>query len=243
MFNTEPALIGAIRELSSLSPARPAALEDLVALSAAREYVDQLLRACAEELRADPQTAHIFAAMSYAVSAAPVASAPVASAPVSYASPYAYAARATQPSATRTERAPYGSKVDPCDGQVSSFWQAFAEHFAWDFLPGEFLHALYTHWMSTRRPCESPLSKEALTRRLKAVVEDSGEWLYTRSRPGILMDAAEPLAELLPHWSLTCPERAVYGLRRSSTVRGAVAHDAARDASAGLLRPVNRAAA
>ena len=137
MFNTEPALIGAIRELSSLSPARPVALEDLVALSAAREYVDQLLRTCAEELPADPQTAHIFAAMSYAVSAAQIASAPI-----SYASPYAYAARATQPSATRTERAPYGSKVDPCDGQVGSFWQAFAEHFAWDFLPGEFLHAL-----------------------------------------------------------------------------------------------------
>lgn len=115
-------------------------------------------------------------------------------------------------------RRPYGSAVDPCQGQLRSFWDTFGEHFTWDFLPADFLHDLYEHWMDTRFPEQSQLTRDTFTRRLKGIATASGEWVYTRSRPGSLMDAPEPLTELLPRWSHCGSDAAMRGLRRSNTV-------------------------
>lgn len=42
----------------------------------------------------------------------------------------------------------------------------------------------------------------------------SGAWRYTRSRPGALMNAPEPLANRVPSWSRDETGRAIYGFRR-----------------------------
>lgn len=68
--------------------------------------------------------------------------------------------------------------------------------------------------MAERFPRESTLSKTAFTRRVKAAAIDSGKWIYSRSRPGSLMDAAEPLAIRAQHWSHDGSDDAIYGLRR-----------------------------
>jgi hypothetical protein len=94
------------------------------------------------------------------------------------------------------------------------FWQTFAEHFAWDFLPMEFLHCLYVQWMSAEFPKDVPFTREAFTRRLKGPVAAAGAWSYTRSRPGLLMNAAEPLLAQAPGWTHDGSDRAIYGFRR-----------------------------
>lgn len=68
--------------------------------------------------------------------------------------------------------------------------------------------------MAERCPHEATLSKTAFTRRVKAASIDSGKWIYTRSRPGSLMQAAEPLANRASRWSHDGSDDAVYGLRR-----------------------------
>ncbi|WP_160141083.1 primase-like DNA-binding domain-containing protein [Cryobacterium shii] len=103
------------------------------------------------------------------------------------------------------------------DGQILAFWQAFAELFACDFLPVDFLHALYADWMSQEFPTDTPLLKKAFTRRIKTVATASGEWLYTRSRPGSMMDAPEPLTARAHGWARDRSEKPQYGLRRSKS--------------------------
>lgn len=61
MHNTEQAFNTAIGELNCLSPYRPATLDELTALAAARDCIDGLLRSCATELRADVQNAPAWA--------------------------------------------------------------------------------------------------------------------------------------------------------------------------------------
>lgn len=191
MRNTEQTLSTAIGELRCLSPHRPASLDELVALRAARDCIDELLRSCVAELRADAKNAAAWTDIAYALD-----------------SPSAGAARQL-----------YGAHSTLADKQVLWFWEAFADRFAWDFLPASFLHALYIQWMSVEFPEGPRFSKETFTRRLKAAAEASGQWAHTRSRPGSLTDAAEPLAAALPGWTYDGSGRAVYGLRRNGTVR------------------------
>jgi hypothetical protein len=189
MRNTEQTLNTAIGELRCLSPHSPASLDELTALSAARDCVDELLRSCVDQLRADPQSPKAWADIAYALGAVSADAA----------------------------RQRYGSGLTLADEQVRSFWEAFVERFAWDFLPAGFLHGLYTQWMCAEFPADAPLSRETFTRRLKAPATATGEWLHTRSRPGVLMDAAEPLVKLLPQWIHDEEsDRAVYGFRRSA---------------------------
>ncbi|WP_241987047.1 hypothetical protein [Cryobacterium sp. Sr3] len=84
-------------------------------------------------------------------------------------------------------------------------------------MPVDFLHALYADWMSEEFPADTPLLKKAFTRRIKTVATASGEWLYTRSRPGSMMDAAEPLTARVPGWTRNRSDDAQYGLRRSKS--------------------------
>ena len=69
--------------------------------------------------------------------------------------------------------------------------------------------------MSEEFPADTLLLKKAFTRRIKTVATASGEWLYTRSRPGSMMDAAEPLTARAHGWARDRSEKTQYGLRRS----------------------------
>lgn len=194
MKSTEQTLGTAIGELKCIKPDSPASLDELTALSVARDCIEEMLRSCVAELRADTRTVHTWPAIAYAL-------------------------RSTSASATKQR---YGSKlVDvtaDAEEQVRAFWRVFAGQFVWDFLPTDFLHALYVHWMHTGTPegaGPDPLPKKALTRRLKVIATASGDWFYVRSRPGSRMSAAEPLAKQVPQWSREGSGMTLYGLRRS----------------------------
>lgn len=191
MSNLTQAIATTIRHLTNVNSEGPASFDDLVALNSARDCINQLFSDCVDELGADPASEPLWTA---------IASALELSAPVSSRKPYGSQSTAAQ-----------GSRADT---RVAKFWDTFADQFAWDLLPTGFLHALYGHWMAERFPREATLSKTAFTRRVKAAAIDSGKWSYTRSRPGSLMDAAEPLAKLASRWSHDGSDDAIYGLRR-----------------------------
>ena len=200
MRNSDHPLRAALAELNNLNPNDPASLAELAALSNARECIDELLRTCVAELRADPGNAASWPAIAAALRSS---SAAAAQQPPSAKPPAATAAWLANAHA---------------DGQILAFWQAFAELFAWDFLPVDFLHALYADWMNQEFPTDTHLLKKAFTRRIKTVATASGEWLYTRSRPGSMMSAAEPLCARVPGWNPDPSDHAQYGLRRSKPV-------------------------
>ena len=59
MRNTEQTLGTAIAELRCLNPQRPASLAELIALRTALDCIDEPIRSCVDELRADPQSPHL----------------------------------------------------------------------------------------------------------------------------------------------------------------------------------------
>ncbi|ALE93769.1 hypothetical protein AOC05_17910 [Arthrobacter alpinus] len=186
MLNAAQNLVTATAELAKLSTDQPATLDDLVALSVARDCIDSLFRSCTDELRSDPRVAPMWEAMAAAIK-------------------------------LQGKQGFSKPKTVHCeaDQQVLMFWNAFADRFAWDFLPVDFLHALYAHWMAEQFPQEVAFSKTALTRRLKRASATSGNWFHTRARPGTLMHASEPLTARVPGWSHDGSDAAIYGLRRS----------------------------
>jgi len=173
VHNTEQTLRTAIGELNCLNPDRPASLDELTALAAARDCIQELLRACVTELRADPVASHSWSTIAYSLGA----------------------------SSASAAQQRYGSQLTNADEQIFTFWQAFAERFTWDFLPADFLHSLYVQWMGAELPEHTPLRRVAFIGRLKAAVTADGGWNYTRSRPGSLMTALEPLVGLVPEWA------------------------------------------
>ncbi len=194
MSSTVQNLSTAMRRLASIDPEQPSCFENLVALNAARNCIEALFKSCSEELSSDPETADLWEAVA---SAAAVQSKDRKSKnlPVRTSQQYENPARS--------------------DEQAEMFWNAFADKVAWDFLPVDFLHALYTQWMSEQFPGAVQFSKGALTRRLKRAAAKSGDWHHSRSRPGSLMRAAEPLAERVPEWSHDGSNATIYGFRRS----------------------------
>jgi hypothetical protein len=193
MRNTEQNLSTALGELRCLSSDRDATLDELTALNAARDAVDELLRACVTELRSNSRAPKSWGDISYALGD-------------------------SSASATRQR---FGSRPVRIDDQASAFWEAFAPEFIWDFLPTDFLHALYVDWMASDSHAGAPASKESFTRRLKAAATPAGDWIYVRSRPGSMMDGSEPLTDRAPSWSLDTSDKAIYGLRRASSMRAA----------------------
>ncbi|SEB56142.1 virus D5 protein-like [Paramicrobacterium humi] len=184
-------LTTALVHLSRIDVDRPVGFDDLVSLNTAREAVNDLFDSYVDELRANPESTPLWSAISSALELEDPARAAVAS----------RAANSTS-SQSRDSR------------RVAMFWKTFEPEFAWDFLPGTFLHELYRHWMRKRYPREVPVSRHTLTRRLKEITERTGDWGYSRSRPGSLMNTPEPLAEQLPGWSPATSDAAIYGLRR-----------------------------
>jgi hypothetical protein len=191
MLNAEQTLTTAIGHLSRLSTAGPASFDELVALSAARVAIDELFHNCSNELRADPQVAPVWSAIASAIE--------------------------SQAKRGPSKKISYGAqKADSnADAQVLRFWRTFAPQFAWDFLPSNFLYALYVHWMAQQFPRDTPHRKKALMLRLKDAAATSGDWFHSRSRPGSMMDAPEPLAARAPGWTRVRSDEAIYGLRRS----------------------------
>lgn len=223
MRNTEGALGTAIAELHCLSPDRPASLEELTALSTARECIDQLMRACVSQLREDhPPT-------TWSAIASVLGTPSVAAARQRYGSETAvastHAGTGTGPDLGRT-----GVKYNaPATERVLGFWLSIAERFAWDFLPVGFVHALYVQWMTAEFPAEETLGRMALTGRLRPIAAATapGEWRYTRVRAASLLGTPEPLCDLVPGWSATDLEKAQYGFLRTGQVTEVAAPPAA----------------
>jgi len=200
MPTTERALTTAIAELQCVSTDRPASLGDLTALSAARDCIEELLNTRVSELRTDPNVTYPWPAIAYALG-----------------SPSVPATRQKYGAAiagTRVEHSVHSN------GQVLAFWRAFADRFAWNFLPVDFVHALYVHWMSTEFPGEEPLGRAAFTGRLRRPASAApGKWSYTRLRPASLLGTPEPLTTLVPQWSVTSLKKAQYGFRRNGPAK------------------------
>lgn len=194
----------AVGELRCVSTHRKASLEELTALRIARDCIDEMLQACVDELKAQHDES-FWSELSRALAITPASArkefdragagsdAPVRKTPQRLASP--------------TER-------------VKLFWRSHRDRFQWDFLPADFLHAVYEHWMGEEFPGETVLPPKTFTRRLQsAVIASPAGWLYTRSRLGSLMDGHEPLAERLKCWTAPQDNNARYGLRRTSCMR------------------------
>jgi hypothetical protein len=201
MRTTDQALGTAIAELNCLRPGAPASLDELTALSIARDCMDELLHARVIELRADTRVTHSWAEIASALGA-------------------------PSPSQISQKYGPKGPRTIPdadANEHVLAFWNTFAPRFAWGFIPLGFVHALYVQWLDAEYPAgaHAPLTRETFTRRLTKVATASGQWAHSRSRPGSLMDAPEPLAaQLGASWAHDGSSKAIYGLRRSGTTRG-----------------------
>lgn len=190
MLNTEQTLPVAMDQLRCINPDTPATASDLFALRVARDSLDALIAACVEQLRTDPNTTHTWSDIANALAL---------------------------DSATAA-RLRFGASPLHDRPSAANFWRAHAGRFAWDFLPVDFLHALYVGWLLTESPTEVPLEPKAFTRQLKSAVPGSG-WVYSRSRSDHLMRADEPLIASAKGWSRTDTHAGLYGFRRTSATR------------------------
>jgi hypothetical protein len=159
-------LSAAIGELRCVSPDSSASISELIALAAARDSINELIQACVDELRADQQNPATWADIAYALGT----------------------------TSSDVARQRHASKVSPAsaaeEGQILAFWDAFAHRFRWDFLPMDFLYALYESWMksgSSPEFSDRVLTRETFVRRVKGPATATGEWSHRRSRPGSLI--------------------------------------------------------
>ena len=207
---TQQALGTAIAELHCLSPDRPASLEELTALSTARDCIDQLMRDCVVQLREDHPP------IAWSEIANVLGTPSVAAARQRYGSEVAVANTGAGTALGKT-----GVKYNaPATERILVFWLSIAEQFSWGFLPVSFVHALYVAWMTAEFPAEQPVGRTAFTGRLKpiAAATATGEWRYTRLRAASLLGAPEPLCARVPAWSVTDLEKAQYGFLRVGPV-------------------------
>lgn len=125
-----------------------------------------------------------------------------------------------RPSSAATTYGPVAS-MRGIDQYILHFWQTYAWRFAWGFVPFSFLYELYRHWLRTQAAegLHLPLLEaQVFGRRLAAAATAAGEWAYDRRRPENLMDAPEPLTELLPGWKRPEAHQSVNGYVRSGIV-------------------------
>ncbi|TFD01320.1 hypothetical protein E3T28_07120 [Cryobacterium sinapicolor] len=107
------------------------------------------------------------------------------------------------------------------DQYILLFWLTYAWRFTWDFVPFSFLHELYQHWVRAQAAegLRLPMLKpEVFGQRLAAAATATGEWNNTRRRPEDLMDAPEPLTELVPGWKRPEKDQHVHGYLKSGIV-------------------------
>lgn len=119
-------------------------------------------------------------------------------------------------------RRQHNASLSGLDGQIEFFWHTVSTRSTWDFLPADFIFALWISWPSAEAATDlgaAALAQATFTKRLKSIATASGDWIYIRSRPGALMDAHQPLAELVPDWTHNGSNAAIYGFRRIATGR------------------------
>lgn len=206
MKSSKQTVSAALNDLGYLDPSRPATLHELIALSSARARIDELMHACITELRADDALAPSWKAIAFAAGSS---------------SSDAARQKYSEPFVGGHSETPVLPNVVSANGPIVSFWLHFADRFAWDVLPMNFLYALYSQWMADEHPADTPRLPKAFARHIRDAATASGEWTYARSRPGSLMDDTEPLLARLPQWSRNETDEAVHGLRRTTSVRRA----------------------
>lgn len=183
MSTSKRSLRTAVDELRCIDLDRPPSLFDLRALAVARECLDQLLTARVHELRSGEPPTTTWAEI---------------------------AAALNEPSA---DAARMRFSVDENEKLVSAFWNEYAERFSWDFVPGPFVHALYSRWLNDQHPDVHALPPKALTRRLVKRTLESSDWSHERARTGPLLQAAEPLLAGV-EWRPSRDGRAMWGFRK-----------------------------
>ncbi len=126
------------------------------------------------------------------------------------------AGSAGSPVHSETPAADFGWAGDASAIQVARFWAAFGGLLAWDFVPTDFLHALYLDW----RPSDPDgrgsveLTSAAFARRINVTATADGSWAYARMRGSRqTMGAFEPLLDRV-EWEIPADGRARYGIRR-----------------------------
>lgn len=84
-------------------------------------------------------------------------------------------------------------------GGVRAFWSAHRELFAWDLLPGAFLHDLYISW--SHREGTAPIGRASFLTAMQQLVEETADPLWRqprvsgKTRPAKKMRAHEPLVD------------------------------------------------
>lgn len=194
MRHTEQLLPTAIAELRCIGDDRPASLDDLRALKLATECVQELLRACVDQMRSEPDAYQSWARIADVLDSDSV-------------------------SATKQR---FLSRSMRAEDQVAAFWETFSNRFAWGFLPTEFLYALYLGWMRRDHSEHEVMARESLIHRLRAVACQGGLWEYRRVRARPMTLFPEPLLELAGGDFRPSDNRARYGLRRADTNRAPV---------------------
>lgn len=123
------------------------------------------------------------------------------------------------PSAATTY--PPMADLEGIDPNILYFWLTYARRFAWDFVPFSFLYELYKHWLRSQAAeglAQVELDAPIFGRRLAVAATATGEWIREKRRPENLMDAPEPLMELVPSWKRPQGNLPVHGYLRSGVV-------------------------
>lgn len=187
MFDTSRKRIDyTVSLLQCMSADSPATLDELTALSLARAEIDALTRACVADLRSNPQRGHTWSEVAEALGSA-------------------------EPDAVRMKHSPRASSSPVAtDEHVARFWRTVSPQLAWDFLPSNFIHALFVWWLRDEYPQRTAPSERALIRRVKAAALPSREWVHDRVRPRRALPR-EPLLDHLPDYIAPSDSRAFWG--------------------------------
>lgn len=81
---------------------------------------------------------------------------------------------------------------------IIQYWDEFAEQFAWDLLPTQFLYDLYVQWSKRNNPNGKEMSRRTFVDELKLVIETDPDWeckfeRNENTRTGDFMKEDEPL--------------------------------------------------
>lgn len=125
----------------------------------------------------------------------------------------AIAAALGEPSTSAVRRR-FNQHTNASYESVAAFWSVREALFESDFLPINFLHALYAAWSGRDQPNRELMSQRFFSHRLKPIAALSG-WSYARSRSSTATAPQEPLPSDIPLWTPSNGTVGIYGLRRA----------------------------
>lgn len=78
---------------------------------------------------------------------------------------------------------------------LREFFDDMRDKFQWDFLPFDFLYALYKIWYNKYMSSSKPVARNTFVKDIKSIISKDTDWYYDDSRPtiGHKMDKFEPL--------------------------------------------------